>query len=400
MEAESCEKLLLEAVNGDSRRERISIDDAWGRVCAETVYAPFMVPPFPKSAMDGYAVKAEEIKNAARECPVKLTVAGELCAGDFALYDRKPMTAVRVMTGAPVPEGFDAVVRQEDTDYGQETVSVYRPVAPYTNYCKAGEDITEGQCVVERGVRLTSVHIGLLASLGVAYVEAVKPFQTAVIATGSELCAPGEKLGPGQIYDSISHMLCSSIRREGLALSGAWICADEEELFLSRLREACSKADVVITVGGVSVGKKDIVPLVLKKLGAREIFRGVDIQPGTPTMASILGDTVILSLSGNPYAALAHLGLFFWPLAAKLMGSKDFLPRRETAVFSGEYAKVNKRRRLLRALAAEGHVELPSGIHASSVIHNLADCNCFIDLEAGRCLHQGDTVKIRYFKGE
>ena len=154
----------------------------------------------------------------------------------------------------------------------------------------------------------------------------------------------------------------------------------------------------MITTGAVSVGKKDIVPVVLGQIGAQILFRRANIQPGTPTTASVYQDKLILSLSGNPYAAYANFELYFWPLLASMLHNAAYDVKVDTAILQSEYTKVNKMRRLIRARAQDGYVYLPAQVHASSVINNLLECNCMIDLEANRKVSIGDTVKIRYFK--
>lgn len=398
MEIEECLERFLAEADTIEETEWVDIEDACGRVCAGNMLSGMMVPHFPKSAMDGYAVKAGEVMGASQDEPVKLKVLGELCAGDFVPFLHEPMSAVRVMTGAYVPEGFDAVIRQEDTDYGEREVLVYRGVPSYTNYCKVGEDLQKGQTIVPERTRLTPLHIGLLASVGISEIEVIRPVKVAILSTGSELCTVDEPLAPGKIYNSIAYILQTAIRQEGLSVVSVQTCADEEELLIQTIREAAEAADIVITTGGVSVGKKDLIPAVLKAMGAKVLFQRANIQPGTPTMASKYGDTLLLHLSGNPYAALANFELYFWPLAAKLMGNESYAPKCSTAVLACEYPKVNKVRRLIRAYAEAGEVTIPSEIHASSVIHNLAECNCFIDLEAGRAVQKGDRVKIRFYK--
>lgn len=398
MEIEECLKRLLAEVDTIEETERVTIEEACGRVCAENILSDMMVPHFPKSAMDGYAVKAVEVTEASREKPVKLKVLGELCAGDFISYTHEPMSAVRVMTGAYVPEGFDAVIRQEDTDYGEQEVAVYRGVSAYTNYCKVGEDLKTGQMLVPERTRLTPLHIGLLASVGTSEVEVVRPVKVAILSTGSELCTVGESLTPGKIYNNIAYILQAAVSREGLTVTSVRTCADEEELLVQAICEMAEEADILITTGGVSVGKKDLIPAVLRALGAKVLFQGANIQPGTPTMASKYENTLLLHLSGNPYAALANFELYFWPLMTKMMGNESYAPKCSTAVLACEYPKVNKMRRLVRAYAESGEVTIPSEVHASSVIHNLTECNCFIDLEAGRAVQKGDMVNIRFYK--
>lgn len=398
LEIEECLKLMLEQVKCQTQTENVVISECMGRVLAEDVIADMMVPPFPKSAMDGYAVKAEDIAHATKEMPIKLRVAGELLAGEYAEIPYEKNTAVRVMTGSFIPAGFDAVIRQEDTDYGQELVEIYASVPAFANYCKVGEDIKAGDVVIPGNTRLHSIHAGLLASIGRMEVKVYRPARIAIISTGTELTEVGQPLLPGKIYNSIAYMLQAAIRSEGLFVTMMTTCADEEELLVTKIREALSCADFVITTGAVSVGKKDIIPAVLQSLSAKEIFRGANIQPGTPTLASVLDNKVILSLSGNPYAALANFEVYFWPAMAKMMQSDTFNTKTATAELTTEYKKVNKVRRLVRAYIEDGKVRIPTQVHASSVIQNLTECNCFIDLEAGRSVEVGESVRVRYFK--
>lgn len=399
MEIEECLCRLLDEIKVKEDTMMVHITECAGMVLGRDVVADMMVPPFPKSAMDGYAVRAEDIAGASKESPVVLNVVGELFAGDYKEISYEKNTAVRVMTGSYVPEGFDAVIRQEDTDYGEETVSIYASVKAYGNYCKIGEDIKAGDVVIKESTRLTSAHVGILASIGVEWVCVRQPAKIAIISTGTEVTEVGKPLQPGQIYNSIAYMLVADIKKENLEVVRMETCVDKEELLLNKIRTAVKGADFVITTGAVSVGKKDIIPKVLKDAGAKVLFFRANIQPGTPTMASVLDDTVILSLSGNPYAAVANFELYFWDAMAKLMGNDSFKTKKEMAVLDCEYGKVNKLRRLIRAYCKDGKVIIPSNIHASSVIGNLTECNCFIDLEAGREVKKGDEVKVRYFKG-
>lgn len=398
MEIEECRDIMLKYAAKITETQTVSIDAAAGRISARDIYSPMMVPPFPKSAMDGYAVKSCDVINASKENPAVLKVDGELCAGDYADYRYEAGHAVRIMTGAYVPCGYDAVVRQEDTDYGEENVSVYKGVSSYTNYCREGEDIQKGQLIIKAGTYIKPVHVGLLAETGIQEVEVVRPLKAALISTGSELCETGEPLSDGKIYNSIKHILSAAIRNAGFTVTEAILCEDDEDRLIARIDEAVSEADIVITTGAVSVGKKDIIPSVTEKLGAVLLFRRARIQPGTPTMASLYKDKILLNLSGNPYAALANFELYFWPYAAKVMGSTAYEPLTGYAVLDCEYNKVNKTRRLVRAYAEGGRVIIPSDVHASSVISNLTECNCFMDVEEGASLKKGDMVRVIYFK--
>ena len=398
MEIEECLERLLGEIKLKETTMTVHITECDGMIAGEDVKAPMMVPPFPKAAMDGYAVRAEDTAGASGESPVILKVVGELFAGDYKEIPYEKNTAVRVMTGSYVPEGYDAVIRQEDTDYGETEVKICASVQSFENYCKTGEDIRSGDVVVRCGTRLTSLHVGLLASLGMETVCVRQPARIAIISTGTEVTAVGVPLAPGKIYNSISYILAADIRREGLEVIRMENCADEEVLLERKLVDALREADFVITTGAVSVGKKDIIPAVLTKLGAKILFQRANIQPGTPTLASVSQGKVILSLSGNPYASIANFEFYFWEAMARMMGNPSYKVRCRTAVLDSSYDKVNRNRRMIRAFFRDGRVTIPTSMHHSSVIHNLTECNCFIDLEAGRSVKPGDEVRIRFFK--
>ncbi len=402
MQIEECLGRILDRIQPSENTEYVQMEETiCGRILAEDILAKRNVPAFPRSAMDGYAVHSEDVSDASREVPAVLKVQGELCAGDVPLNgaDYGRGTAVRIMTGAYVPEVYDAVVMQENTDYGMEQVQIFSPVKAYQNYCKVGEDIGEGAVLARKGTRITPAHMALFASLGITEVPVMVPAKVAVISTGSELINIWEVPEAGKIYNSIFWMLKGAIEQQGLNIIACPICGDDEEKLKAEITGVLAEADFIITTGGVSVGKKDIVPRVLKEMGAEILFHGADIQPGTPTLGAYLNRKVVLALSGNPYAAMANFELYFWSAMAKMLSSDSFLPLCKTAILKSEYNKVNKHRRLIRAYYEDGEVRLPSGVHASSVISNLTECNCFIDLEAGRAVQVGDTVRVRLLRG-
>lgn len=396
LEIEECLEIMKEKIHPQTRTCIVPLLQACDMVSAQNIYAEMSVPPFSKSAMDGYAVRASDIEMAALDKPVTLKVKGEILAGDYKNFNYEPNTAVRVMTGAMIPTGYDAVVKQEDTDYGEQLVQIYKSVKPYMNYCKAGEDIQNGQILVHKNTKLEPIHIGLLASVGIADVCVYEPIKVAILSTGTELRNVGEALAEGKIYNNIAYLLAASVQRQGVKISFMQTCEDDESILADKIMEAVQMSDLVITTGAVSVGKKDIVPKVLEALDAEILFRRANIQPGTPTTASVYGDKLILSLSGNPYAAFVNFELYFWPILALMMHNESFNVTVGTAVLQSEYNKINKMRRMIRARVENGNVYIPTQVHAASVINNLQECNCMIDLEPNRKVSVGDTVTVRY----
>lgn len=400
MEIEEALQLICENIAENKNSIEVPLYDAYGMVCAEDVVSKINVPSFPKSAMDGYAVKAEDVKEATTDKPVKLKVVGELFAGDYSNIVYSENSAVRVMTGSYVPEGYDSVVMQENTDYGTEEVEIYSSINEYANYCHIGENIKIDDVLIKKGELIDEIKAGIIASAGIGSVKVMAPLSVTIIATGSELMEAGEEQCEGKIYDSISYILMGRLKKLGITFNPFLdyvIADDDEDSIMSEIENRLQVYDVIITTGGVSVGKKDLLKKVLEKLSANIIVSDVNIKPGTPTMVSELEGKVILSLSGNPYAALANFDLYFNSLFAKSMGCSVYDNKVVDAILKTPYDKVDKKRRLVRAYYKDGNVYIKENSHASSVISNLINCNCYIDLKEGVKANVGDTVRVRLF---
>ncbi len=397
MEIDEARRLISDHIEVIDEYEYVPVSASCGRIVFEDIRAHVSVPHFPKSAMDGYAVRAEDLSEASKDTPVTLRVICEKDAGDDPSLPRETGdikgTAVRIMTGAQVPEGYDTVVKQEDTDLGEDEVRIFTSPVRFTNYCRPGEDIREGDIVIDGGRRIGRIEAGILSSLGMSRVKVLRTPRAAVIATGSELIRPGEKLTDGKIYSSLSTVLRISLESAGFDVSD-YIAKDDEEEISDLIENALIDCDLVITTGGVSVGKKDLVPLCLDKIGAVKIFEGIDIRPGSPTTGSVKDGKFILSLSGNPYAAIACFDYFIGHIVYALTDSIDLIPVETDAVVVDDYPKVRPVRMLIRAFMRNGRVYLPARDHQSSVFSNLRRCNCYIDLPAGEKLNAGDTVKV------
>lgn len=395
LEIEECMELFYNRIDEIKEIEYVSLFEAEGRVLAEDYVSPVAVPPFSKSAMDGYAVCAADVAGATKEAPVKLEIIGQLLAGEYEDIKYRPFTAVRVMTGSYIPDGYDAVIRQEDTDYGENIVSVYTDIVKYRNYCPVGEDIEAGQKLFAKGKVLSPVDIGVLASAGIDSAAVLRKPQIAIISTGTELSVPGIPLAPGKIYASIGYTLAAAMKKKGIEVVSLALCVDDEEMLTAKIKEAAEMADMVITTGAVSVGKKDIIPGILYDMGADVLFRGANIKPGTPTIGAVYHGTPLLCLSGNPYAAIANFELYFWGAAAVMLGASEIMPLVREAVCRSEYKKKNSKRRLIGGIFKDGEVFIPDKKHASSMLKPLQGFNCYIDLEENTEIAVGDVVKIR-----
>lgn len=392
---ETAVDLLLQRAEKIEETERIPLWDAPGRILAEDVCAGHDQPPFPRSPLDGYAVRSEDIKEASKEHPVSLHVLCEVDAGHVSAYAVSSGTAVRIMTGAPIPDGADCIVGQEDTDYGEDTVNVYESVGAYENYCFQGEDYKAGTKLLDKNTKLGSVEIGVLASLGYEDVIVYRRPKAAVITTGDEIILPGEALKGGKIYDSNLYTLVTRLTSLGIEVTCRERAEDDVELVADRVKKAAGGADIIITTGGVSVGKKDIMHEVLKVLPCECLFWRIAIKPGMPTLCAQYKGKLLICLSGNPYGATVNLELLVRPLLAKMSGRKELKLQKVEAVSESEFPKKSIVTRYVRAYYADGYVKIPDGSNASGILSSMCGCNCLIELPAGTPnLKKGDKVCV------
>lgn len=388
-------KLLKENAKKLQQTEEVGLMEALGRSLAEDLCSCTDQPPFPRSPLDGYAICARDIAEASGEHPAVLNVCGELLAGDKAVKRLNRGQAVRIMTGAPIPDGADAVVRQEDTDYGEERVHIYRSVKAYENYCFQGEDFKAGEKLISRNEILSAAHIALAAGMGHEKIRVKKRPKIAVITTGSELQEPGHTLMPGQIYNSNRYLAEARLREWKMAPFSVVRIEDEAEEAAAHLLQTARQADLVITTGGVSVGKKDIMHEVLERIHADKLFWKLQMKPGSPVLASVYEGTGIISLSGNPFGAAVGLEVLVRPVLYHMTGEEQLKSVRTQAVMGDEFRKKSKVRRFVRAILKSGMVYVPSGSHSSGALSSMKDCNCLIDIPAGdNGLGKGDNVWV------
>jgi len=307
--------------------EEVALDDAFGRVLAADAVAPNDVPPFACSAMDGFALLAADTESA----PVRLKIVGEARAGHGAGIRVEPGTAVRISTGAPVPDGADAIVRQELTESGDDELLVSEAVAVGNDVRYAGEDIARGETTLLAGTLLGSPEIGHLASLNIAEPPVVRRPRVALVSTGDELVAPGRDLKPGEIRDANGPALTAAARAAGAEVITSLQVGDDRESTVTTIEQALRGADVLCTVGGVSVGPHDHVRPALERLGAREIFARVSLKPGGQVCFYVAGETesdpgtLAFALPGNPASALMAFHVLVVPAIYALLGRSHTL---------------------------------------------------------------------------
>ena len=298
--------------------EEVGLDDALGRVLADDATAPNHVPPFSASAMDGYAIIAADTASGS----ARLELIGEAKAGTGAGVAVRPGTAVRISTGAPVPDGADAIVQQELTTIDDTTtVRVDGPIRQGYHVRPAGEDILAGSLVIHAGSLLGPAELGVLASLNIPRPCVVRRPRVALAGTGDELTDAGKPLPPGGIRDSNGPALGGAVHRAGGELVTRVRVGDDLEATISVLRAALRDVDILITTGGVSVGPHDHVRPALKRLGFREVFAGVKLKPGRPTTFAVNDEgTLVFALPGNPVSALMAFRLFVVPALDAMLG--------------------------------------------------------------------------------
>jgi molybdopterin molybdotransferase len=362
------------------------LQQAAGRVLSRDTQSPINVPAFDKSPLDGYAVRAEDTGAASPGSPVVLQIIEEVRAGSVPSKVVGTGEAVRIMTGAPIPQGANEVVRFEDVQEAPDHIRVSHPLTAGRNIIPLGEDVVRGEVVAHKGVLINSALLGVLASLGTARIPVYNRVRVAIITTGNELLDPTEKWLPGKIYNS--NRYCLEARCRELGTEPVFIASvpDEKEAIAKILSSALDEADVVITTGGVSVGQYDVVKDAIQMIGAETLFWKIAMKPGTPAVAAHLDGKPIISLSGNPAAAMVVFELVAVPVLKKMSGFRNQLPITITGVLAGNFTKASPQRRIVRARwMKQGSDELIqiTGSQGNGVLKSLVDCNLLVDVPAG-----------------
>lgn len=373
--------MLLAQVSRVREAEEVPLMAALGRRLAEDYSAPFDNPPFDRSPLDGYTFASEATAGADKEHPVKLTIIGEECAGQYFDQPVPLGAAVRIMTGGAIPAGCDCVVRQEDVTTADDKLYVPQELHQHENYCFAGEDIRKGTLLAKAGMRLTAAHLGALASMGLATVKVIRKVRIAIASTGDELLQPGQPLAPGKIYNSNLYSLSGRLRELGFEPEVIGILPDDVTAAAAEIAKWQDKVDLFLTTGGVSVGKKDIMHGVVAEIGKRLFWR-VCMKPGGPAIAYTFGKTLGIALSGNPFAAYATFELLARPVLVELSGEEKLAVRQAQAVLTDAFPKASKGRRFIRAYYENGKVRLPQQ-HASGSLFSVVGCNAFVSIPAG-----------------
>lgn len=380
--------------------DTVNTFDADGRVLAQAATSPLQVPPNDNSSMDGYAVRCADVPAAG----VALPVAQRIPAGAFGV----PLaagTAARIFTGAPVPEGADAIVMQEDCEaLDGDRVRVNAVPAQGQWIRRAGEDITRGAEVLAAGTRLTPAELGLAASIGLGTLQVARRPRVALFSTGDELVMPGDvppaQMKPGAIYNSNRFFLRAMLLRLGCEVSDLGIVPDRREATVAALREAAQGHDLILTSGGVSVGEEDHIKPAVERLGTLQLWQ-IAMKPGKPFAYGQIphagGSAHFMGLPGNPVSSFVTFGLLVRPFLLRLQGVRDVAPKAIAATAGFDWPRADKRREFLRVRqGADGTLELFPN-QSSGVLTSAAWADGVVDNPAGQTIARGDTVRFLPF---
>ena len=378
--------------------ERLSIVNGLGRVLGEDIYAPYPIPPWDNSAMDGYAVVHEDIKDASRENPAVLTVIADLPAGYTSEKELARGEAIRIMTGAPLPKGSDTVVMVEDTEREKNQVTIYSAPSVGTNIRKAGEDVVKDSLVIPHGSIIHPAGVGMLASLKRSFISVYQRPTVAVVSTGDELIDVDGDFSPGKIVSSNTYSLASLVRDAGAKPLIMGIAKDRPEE-LRAMFKAALNADMIISSGGVSVGDYDLVKDILQELGAEMKFWKVSMRPGQPLAFGVIEDTPTFGLPGNPVSCMISFEQFVRPSILKASGHKRLFRTLVDARLQESITKREGKRYFMRCIITreEGeYVVTTTGGQGSGILMSMVKANGLIVLpEEKTTCEAGEIVKVQ-----
>ena len=365
---------------------KISLKNALGFVLAEDVMSPIDMPPFRQSAMDGYAVRAHDSEF--------YQVKGELQAGDGNDVTLQKGEAVRICTGAPVPNDANAVVIQEKTTIKEKELEVHDEVTVQSNIRPKGEQIQKGEMALGKGISLTPAAIGFLTTIGITDVSVYQKPSIGIIATGNELAATGTELKHGQIYESNSLMLRTALVSSGYTDNETFKVPDDFNSTRNLLEEVLKSKDVVLITGGISVGDYDFVGKALQELKVSQLFYKVKQKPGKPLFFGKKNDTDVFALPGNPAAALSCFYIYVQRCLRRIEGCLNFEPFTVDATSLSEYSSKGDRAQFLKADYQNGKVKILEG-QSSSMLHSFAVSNALVYLSADKNkVEKGDIVQL------
>ncbi|MFH2138547.1 MAG: gephyrin-like molybdotransferase Glp [Candidatus Omnitrophota bacterium] len=373
--------------------EKVLIEDSADRVLMEDIYAQIEMPPFNKSAMDGYALKTLDIKNV----PVKLKSIGLIQAGQMFEKEVKRGECVKIMTGAALPKGADTVVMVEDTRQSGKDVEILRSAMKGMHVCKRGEDIKKRQKLLEKGTLIGISDVGLLATAGKGDIKVFRQPRVAVLNTGGEIVPAGTKRNKRQIYNSNGPQLLALLKADNIKPRFLGIAKDNHNELVREIRKGLVN-DVLMISGGVSMGDYDLIPDTLRNLGVKEVFHGVKIKPGKPLFFGTRKGTVVFGIPGNPVSNFLAYHIYIRPALFKMMGRDQCAPCFAEGIISKTFHhKVGRKHFVLGKISQKGggYSFMPVGSHGSADILSLAKSDGFMVVEEkARVIKTGARVKF------
>lgn len=323
--------------------ETVDILSSLSRILAEDIYSKDNLPPFDKSAMDGYAIKSKDTEESSTEKPVKLKIKGIIKAGDFYKDEVHYGEAVKIMTGAPLPKGADAVIQIEKVKDLNNEVIISEPVSNGKNILKIGEEIKVGQLAISSGKKIRPAEIGLLASLGYSKVKVYKIPKIILLSTGDELVGIEEQLTPGKVRNCNEYSLWALVKNLGAEVKSYGVIKDDMELIFKKIKEAFEEGDIIISSGGASVGDYDFIYDSLRKLEADIKFNAIAIKPGKPVTFAKYKNKLFFGLPGNPLSVINTFEQFVNPAIKKMIGSREMVIDEFPVILADDFKSKNGR---------------------------------------------------------
>ena len=393
---EEAQNILL-GLKAEPKTQTIPITEALGRVCATDFFTKIAMPPFDRSPFDGYAFRAEDTVKADKEHPVTLKINQEIPAGEAPKLEICSGYAAKILTGAPIPKGANAIIKYEDTEFTDTEVKIFKKIKPGTDIVSEGEDLAKGVKIIEKGTVITYAMLGMFASQAETEISVFRKPVITVINTGSELVSPGNPLPPGKIYNSSIYNLQGFISELGAIFKDGGIVADEKDAIKAKIREHLTSSDIIITTGGASVGDYDFALKAAEGDDGDILFWKTAMKPGGAMLAYLLEGKLIFALAGNPGSAIIGLLRIGLPYIRKLCGRNDFFLDECEVFLKHDFNKTSERTRILR-----GHLEInkgtsffvESGPQGGGDISSLISCDMICEIPAGSTpLSAGTLVK-------
>jgi len=378
--------------------EKVSLLEAQGRVIAEDIYASRDIPPLDNSAMDGYAVRSEDIQQASSGHSVRLEIIEDLPAGSVSRKTVGKGEAIRIMTGAPIPRGADTVVQVEDTAKEDRYTQIFRAVPSGENIRRAGEDVGKGDRVISKGDFVRPAEVGMLASVGRSFVSVYQRPQVAILCTGEELVDVDGELEEGKIVSSNSYTLAAQVKDAGAIPLQLGIARDRKEDIEQKLRQGI-RADVLISSAGISVGDYDLVKDVLKDLGMEMVFWKVAMKPGKPLAFGTIGGKPAFGLPGNPVSSMVSFEQFVRPSLLKMMGYQQLFRPTIEAILKEDIRKEPGRRHYMRAVVSferDRYFVTTTGAQGSGMLISMVKANGLVIIpENQEKVRAGEKVLVQ-----